>query len=557
MRPLVAYLVHVSLNRTGAQRAQPQDDWAAISEHAKLGEPLPPDTRMRLAKSLILRAMRVSTHHQVAFNQAILAAVAELRVRVQQLGTDHSAHHDPQVGWAVVAYQDEIASMRSELVELQLQLTEHEAAANAETTQLKAETTQPKAVPEAQGDSASSASAAPPKLSRQPLRSSEKAMTPGVNVFGDWAATTGLAQAARRLTVALNDSGFGLSLGTVASGAPRDESRIPDELRRIPDDRRYPIDLWMLNVNEFPAIKDEFLRPVGRNTYAIGVWYWELTTFPEALIAQMDRVDEIWVATRYVQSNFRSVTNRPVYVVPAVVPQLRGSGRTRKDFGLADGEVVFLFSFDVHSMVARKNPGGVIDAFSKAFGSPARQGVRLVMKVLNLDRHPRVAAWLREAVASVDGLLIDDDLKSEELVDLFTCADAYVSLHRSEGFGFGIAESMSLGKPVIATAYSGNTDFATAANSCQVGYRLREITTEDHLYDEGASEVYRTGAVWAEPDLAQAARWMRVLAKDPDLRRSMGETARATIREHYSAARVAAIARSRLIASARTLSDDL
>ena len=86
----------------------------------------------------------------------------------------------------------------------------------------------------------------------------------------------------------------------------------------------------------------------------------------------------------------------------------------------------------------------------------------------------------------MDGVLVEDDLKAEELVDLFMCADAYVSLHRSEGFGFGIAESMALGKPVIATAYSGNTDFATAANSFQVGYRLREITTEDHFFDEGA-----------------------------------------------------------------------
>jgi glycosyltransferase involved in cell wall biosynthesis len=245
-----------------------------------------------------------------------------------------------------------------------------------------------------------------------------------------------------------------------------------------------------------------------------------------------------------------------VYVVPAVVPELRGSGRTRKDFGLADGEVVFLFSFDVHSMVARKNPGAVVEAFRTAFPSPGEHGTRLVIKALNLDRHPGVAAWIRGAVESVDGVLIEDDLRADELVDLFKCADSYVSLHRSEGFGFGIAESMALGKPVIATAYSGNTDFATAANSCQVGYRLREITSEDHLYDEGASEVYRTGAVWAEPDVAQAARWMRVLAKDPDLRRRIGEAARATIREHYSAARVVEIARNRLIASARISSDD-
>ena len=155
----------------------------------------------------------------------------------------------------------------------------------------------------------------------------------------------------------------------------------------------------MLNLNEFSAVSDELLRPQGRTNYAIGVWYWELTTFPDALISQMARVDEIWVATTFVQSSFRRVTDRPVHVVPAVVPEMRGSGRTRKDFGLAEDEVVFLFSFDVHSMVARKNPGGVIEAFSEAFGSSASSGTRLVIKVLNLDRHPRVAAWLREAVA--------------------------------------------------------------------------------------------------------------------------------------------------------------
>jgi glycosyltransferase involved in cell wall biosynthesis len=369
---------------------------------------------------------------------------------------------------------------------------------------------------------------------------------PGVNVFGDWAATTGLAQAARRLTIAISEAGFGLCLGTVASGAPRDESRVADSLREIPDDRKYAIDLWMLNVNEFPNIGEELLRPPGRKTYAIGVWYWELTTFPDSLTAQMERVDEIWVATTFVQSSFESATDRPVRVVPAIVPDLHGSGRTRTDFGLRDDELIFLFSFDVHSMVARKNPGAVIEAFSRAFGSPNRSGTRLVIKVLNLDRHAHVASWLREAVASVAGVLIEDDLRHEELVDLFMCADSYVSLHRSEGFGFGIAEAMALGKPVIATAYSGNTDFATAANSCQVGYRLREITNEDYLYDEGASEVYRIGSTWAEPDIAQAARWMRVIAQDPQLRRRIGETARATILERYSAAAVVDIVRARL-----------
>ena len=190
----------------------------------------------------------------------------------------------------------------------------------------------------------------------------------------------------------------------------------------------------------------------------------------------MDRVDEIWVATRFVQGSFRRVTTRPVHVVPAIVPDLQGSGKPRRDFGLSEDEVVFLFSFDVNSAVARKNPGAVVEAFARAFPSPSDCRSRLVVKVLNLDLHPDVARWLRPAVASVNGVLIEDDLGHAELIDLFCCADAYISLHRSEGFGFGIAEAMALGKPVIATAYSGNLDFATAANSCQVSYRLREIT---------------------------------------------------------------------------------
>ncbi len=81
----------------------------------------------------------------------------------------------------------------------------------------------------------------------------------------------------------------------------------------------------------------------------------------------MDRVDEIWVATKFVQASFQRATRRPVHVVPAIVPDLTGSGRRRRDFGLMDDEVVFLFSFDVNSVVARKNPAAVIEAFARAF----------------------------------------------------------------------------------------------------------------------------------------------------------------------------------------------
>ena len=45
------------------------------------------------------------------------------------------------------------------------------------------------------------------------------------------------------------------------------------------------------------------------------------------------------------------------------------------------------------------------------------------------------------------------------MLSLMASVDCFVSLHRSEGFGLGMAQSMYLGKPVIATGYSGNMDF--------------------------------------------------------------------------------------------------
>jgi glycosyltransferase involved in cell wall biosynthesis len=482
---------------------------------------------MRMVKSLILRLARVFTHHQVAFNHQLLAVVEDLIDRADRMDADLRRELSER--------HEDLASVRSSLVHIHQQLL--------------ASPRQP----------SSSAQQSPFEISEKlhPLpardRSTELGQVlpepriPGVNVFGDWAATTGLAQAARRMVVALFEAGLDLSVGTIHSGAPLDESRVPHVLRNLPTSRKHEIDLWMLNINEFSAVGEELLRP-SRETYAIAAWYWELPTFPERFLAQMNRVDEIWVATRFVQTSFQKATCKPVHVVPAIVPTLTGSGRGRQDFGLDHNETVFLFSFDVNSAVARKNPSAVIEAFSRAFPSPSEMGVRLVIKVLNLDRHPDVARWLEPLVSAVNGLIIAEDLDQAHLVDLFVCADAYVSLHRSEGFGFGIAEAMALGKPVIATAYSGNLDFTTMANSCQVGYRLRQITNADHVFNEGIATVYESGAVWADPDIAQAARWMQLLAADPELRSRLGKAGQATVQAMYGAEAAVRAVENRLLA---------
>jgi glycosyltransferase involved in cell wall biosynthesis len=371
---------------------------------------------------------------------------------------------------------------------------------------------------------------------------------PGVDVIGDFAATTGLIEAGRRLVLAAASTGIDVEITDVELPLPKSPVRQVRQLDEIPRGRRHDIELWCVNVNELRHIDESMLRPPGgRRRHVIAVWFWEAPSLPTWALGEIDRVDEIWVASRFVRNAFRAATDRPTVIVPCVVDPVLPPRPERSDYGLPDDALLFFFNFDAGSSDARKNPWGIIRAFASAFSDEERRGpVRLVFKTQNLDVQQDLRAELETRIGHVNGIIIDGELPRDRMNGLLAAVDVYVSLHRAEGFGLGIAEAMCLGKPAIVTAYSGNIDFTTRANSCLVGYTLRRIDESDHRLTPHGNLVYEPGLIWAEPRIDQAARWMRYLYDHPAERARIGEAGAATIRERFGPRTVAGVVANRL-----------
>lgn len=356
---------------------------------------------------------------------------------------------------------------------------------------------------------------------------------PGVNLYGYIHGQFGLGQTARMYARALLDEGYPVAVNDVAIRIPHacnDRSLVSQLGRGAP----YPFNLVFVN----PDLFGELVPRLPHDTYTIAFWFWELDTVPAAWRRTLEEVDEIWVSTRFVEEAFLRATDKPVIRIPhPIVPQV-GADLPRSSFGLNDDAFVFLCSFDFNSSIYRKNPWAVLAAFREAFDG-ASDNVQLVMKCSNGFRHPQQLRELLRMAAGDPRILVRDQvLDDAQLHALQETADAYVSLHRAEGLGLGLAESMARGKPVIATAWSGNLDFMNDGNSCLVPFRMVPIRPGEYPLSDGGS--------WADADVPVAANWMLRLAREPNLAQRIGAQARSDILEAMSLQTAATAMRARL-----------
>jgi glycosyltransferase involved in cell wall biosynthesis len=288
-------------------------------------------------------------------------------------------------------------------------------------------------------------------------------------------------------------------------------------------------------VNLFGVNGDEAARViemVGEDAfdrgYNIAYPAWELARYPKAWAKVLDRFDEIWAPSRFVQEALQDAVSRPVHCMPLPVELKLSSFLGRRRFGIPEEAFVVVFFFDFASFADRKNPGAVLEAFELLAARRPDADIHCVIKSRggrDMDA-AQDALETRLAALGPRAQALYGDLSDNEIKNLVRVCDVFVSLHRSEGFGRGMAEAMAMGRPAIATGYSGNLDFMPPGTGLLVDYELVPVAPGAYPHGEGQ--------VWAEASPKHAARLIEQLLDDPAEARAMGARARAFMAENYS-----------------------
>ena len=348
----------------------------------------------------------------------------------------------------------------------------------------------------------------------------------GVLLVGYPRGEFGIGSLLRLSALALKEAEipFGVFDFNPSSQASQNDHRLDERLTHLPE---YSVNIFCIGADQLPLLKKILGKQFFQGRYNILYGAWELSRLPKRWVVCLEGMNEIWAMSSFMGHMFRRSTSLPVYdlQLPVVPDQLETWSRTR--FQIPENSFVFLFMFDFDSHVARKNPQAVIEAFKLAFPVSSNIPATLVIKSINSERHEKEWSCLKNKMDGDSRILqIHEVLPHSENTALMQCCDCYVSLHRSEGFGLTLAESMLMGKPVITTGYSGNMDFTNPETALLVDYKLVQVQPGDYPFSRGE--------MWAEPNVQQACEYMRELVEDSTFARPLAQKGVELIRNSFS-----------------------
>jgi glycosyltransferase involved in cell wall biosynthesis len=371
-------------------------------------------------------------------------------------------------------------------------------------------------------------------LSTDGISGSHEKHLPGIGHYGLFHAEIGIGQGARQMASAIKIAGIPSSLHNISLSQFESNVAFDASDSLISG---YDCVLLQFNADTFLDLLERFPLNALYRRRRIGHWVWELPVLPSRWVRAFDKLHEVWVPSRFVAEAVASATSKPVRIVPYPVSVYdHDHDDAREILKLPRDRFIFLTIFDSNSFAIRKNALGAMRAFLDAFPKRGPSSPVLVIKCHGRGNRGGEFNKLVE-LSSGDNrfILIDRVFSAREMMLLQAACDCFVSLHRAEGFGLNVAECMGRGKIVIATDFSGSTDFARPENSLLIPYKMAEVKGE---------YIYGRGQWWAEPDHQAAVEAMRQAASNGSEIQGRTMRARADIMDKYSVQAVAKIVKA-------------
>lgn len=360
-----------------------------------------------------------------------------------------------------------------------------------------------------------------------------------VNFYGFISLEAGLGEAARNNIEALKKKDVKVNVFDATSTA------------KITELNSSSINIVQIN----PDNLSNFFLTHGANLlkgkYNIAYWAWETDEFPEEYKIYFDYFNEIWTPSSYCQNVISKKSPIPVLNVPHAVPigQINDNTALRhKVFGERKNTFIYSFFFDYKSQIVRKNVVGLIESFRLAFGQN-NNDITLLLKTYPSKHHIKDKELIESLIANDSSIILfEESLERTELNDLLNITNCYVSLHHAEGFGLTMAEAMGYGKPVIATGYSGNTEYMNINNALLVKYETAKLETPVGPFPKGSC--------WANPSNTDAADLMKYVYENHNQLNSITNVAKDDIRNKFSLNHIGKLMYERLSIISKSIQND-
>eukprot|EP00457_Paulinella_chromatophora_P007237 gb/GEZN01007258.1/.p1 GENE.gb/GEZN01007258.1/~~gb/GEZN01007258.1/.p1 ORF type:complete len:445 (+),score=39.17 gb/GEZN01007258.1/:151-1485(+) len=284
----------------------------------------------------------------------------------------------------------------------------------------------------------------------------------------------------------------------------------------------------------------------------IGRTMFETDRLPKGWAARCNRMDAIWVPTRFALEVFRQggVDEHRLFVVPEPVdvdfwdpsrasnlPEFSFPPEERQTKPQTEETRPFRF-LSIFKWEERKGWRFLVEAFlsefdvsqdnvvvyvlTNAYHSTDDFRLQIESLVRDLVKDGRVDSIQAEACLH-KFVILPNNVPVEQMPALLYGVDAFVLPSRGEGWGRPHVEAMSMGLPVIATFWSGPTEFMTEENSYPLPIDgLEEITS-------GAF----AGHFWARPSVSELGSLMRRVFSHPEEARAKGSQARKDMASKY------------------------